>query len=610
MRYKTILLLVLSAWGIMACQNYTDKIAVEIRQPVYPVLTLKEHNPVLCLRLIRNSGVAYQLEKINFTLDGTVRSGDVVSASLFLDENCGQVCASAKPVNKQLSFKVGRQIEEDTLTCWVTLRLRDDAAQATSKIEISCSSVQTDLGLVGIRQLPAVKPLRIGVALRQPGQDGVHTSRIPGLVTSTKGTLLALYDARNERDDDLQGDIDIAINRSEDGGRTWQPMQTVLDMKEWGGLPQKYNGVSDGCILSDDFTGDLYVIGLWMHGVLDPKTGKWIENLTDTSTVWNHQWRAHGSQPGYGVKQSSQFLISKSTDDGLTWSEPRNITRQVKKEKWWLLAPGPGRGITMEDGTLVFPVEGRNEDGLQFSTIMWSKDKGENWTVGEPAYYNTNECQVVELSDHSLMLNMRERSNRGRQEGNGRAIAVTADLGKTWTEHPTSRRALIEPACQASLLRHDYIEDGEERHVLLFANPNSKERRNNITIKVSFDDGQTWPEEYWMLLDEGRGAGYSCMTSIDEHTIGIFYEGSQADIQFQAIPLKELNSTCKCNRILINNLFKFFVWREVSKSFTRSIIEFIFNPLNLFVGYFTKVLTLWDILPDKPVGVFIGTTFP
>ena len=72
----------------------------------------------------------------------------------------------------------------------------------------------------------------------------------------------------------------------------------------------------------------------------------------------------------------------------------------------------------------------------------------------------------------------------------------------------------------------------------------------------------------------------------------------------------KLNSTCKCNRILINNLFKFFVWREVSKSFTMSIIEFSFNPLNLFVGYFTKVLTLWDILPDKPVGVFIGTTFP
>ena len=77
-------------------------------------------------------------------------------------------------------------------------------------------------------RLSAQEAARTVPTLRQPGQDGVHTSRIPGLVTSTKGTLLALYDARNERDDDLQGDIDIAINRSEDGGRTWQPMQTVL----------------------------------------------------------------------------------------------------------------------------------------------------------------------------------------------------------------------------------------------------------------------------------------------------------------------------------------------------------------------------------------------
>ena len=94
--------------------------------------------------------------------------------------------------------------------------------------------------------------------------------------------------------------------------------------------------------------------------------------------------------------------------------------------------------------------------------------------------------------------------------------------------------------------------------------------------------------------------------------VGLNYEHQMADNQYlrNGTGYYRLNSTCKCNRILINNLFKFFVWREVSKSFTRSIIEFIFNPLNLFVGYFTKVLTLWDILPDKPVGVFIGTTFP
>ena len=208
-------------------------------------------------------------------------------------------------------------------------------------------------------------PYRSGPAAAGSGR-GTHF-RIPGLVTSTKGTLLALYDARNERDDDLQGDIDIAINRSEDGGRTWQPMQTVLDMKEWGGLPQKYNGVSDGCILSDDFTGDLYVIGLWMHGVLDPKTGKWIENLTDTSTVWNHQWRAHGSQPGYGVKQSSQFLISKSTDDGLTWSEPRNITRQVKKGK--MVAACSRTGSWHHNGRRYIGISGRGAERRRASVL-------------------------------------------------------------------------------------------------------------------------------------------------------------------------------------------------------------------------------------------------
>lgn len=542
-KYRFIYLVLGYILSLSSCQQYADDINVKIYQPVYPVLTLKEYNPVLRLQFIRNHPTDYSIKTIELSLKGSTRMEDVLSASLFLNDN--QTCiGTVSTIGPKILFKPDLPVHKDTLTCWVTLKLQDDAAGATKKLQVSCRKIMSDHGFLNIHQPSPVRSFRTGVALRKPGQDGVHTSRIPGLVTSTKGTLIALYDARNEKADDLQGDIDIAIQRSEDGGRTWLPQQTVLDMGQWGGLPEKYNGVSDGCILSDETTGNLFVAGLWMYGVLDPSNGKWIENLTDTSTVWNHQWRSHGSQPGYDVKQSSQFLLSKSTDDGHSWSTPRNITRQVKKEKWWLLAPAPGRGITMEDGTLVFPVEGRDENGLQFSTIIWSKDLGENWTVGNPAYYNTNECQVAELTDHSLMLNMRERGNRGRRENNGRAIAITTDLGKTWTEHPSSRNALVEPACQASLLRHNYKEDGQEKHVLLFSNPNSWKNRNNFTIKVSFDDGKTWPEKYWMLLDEGKGAGYSCMTSIDDQTIGVFYEGSQADIQFQAIPLKELLHPC------------------------------------------------------------------
>jgi sialidase-1 len=382
---------------------------------------------------------------------------------------------------------------------------------------------------------------RIGVAVRQHLDDNVHTYRVPGLATTKNGTLLAIYDARRERwpgtfNTDLQGNIDIGVSRSTDGGNTWEPMRIALDMGEWGGLPQKYNGVSDACILVDENSGNIFVAGLWMHGVLDT-TGRWIEGLTEESTAWEHQWLNKGSLPGFGVKQTSQFIISKSTDDGQTWSEPMNITAMAKREQWWLFAPAPGNGITLDDGTLVMPTQGRDEEGFMFSNISWSKDGGKTWVTSNPAFSGSNECAVAQLSDGSIMLNMRFR----QKEKSGRAVAVTNDLGETWTEHSTSRNTLPEPVCMGSLYRHFYTVDGDKRSVLLFSNPNiSKNPRRKTTIKVSFDDGMTWPEKYWLLLDEGYNRGYSCLTSIDEKTIGIIYEGSTADMTFESIPLDEL----------------------------------------------------------------------
>ncbi len=316
-------------------------------------------------------------------------------------------------------------------------------------------------------------------------------------------------------------------------------MQVVLDMGEWGGMPEKYNGVSDACILVDENSGDIYVAGLWMYGVLDSETGRWVEGLTSDSTRWIHQWNRMGAQPGYDVKQTSQFLITKSSDDGQTWNEPINITK-AKKEEWWLYAPAPGQGITLYDGTLVFPTQGRDEEGMAFSNITWSKDGGETWVVSNPAHKNTTECAVVQLENGDLMLNMRDNRNRGNEDVNGRTIFTTSDLGETWTEHPTSRNALIEPTCMASIHKHVYTENGEEKSVLLFSNPASVHRRDHITLKVSYDNGLTWPEDKHILLDEFSGRGYSCITSVDESTIGILYESSQADMVFQTISLDEI----------------------------------------------------------------------
>jgi len=138
---------------------------------------------------------------------------------------------------------------------------------------------------------------RIGIAVRDKGTDSVNTYRIPGIAASSEGTLLAICDARYESARDLQGHMDIALIRSRNGGQNWEPMQIVLDMETFAGLDQKFNGVSDACILVDKNTNRIYIAGLWMHGVLD-KNGKFTENLTQESKNWVHQWHSRGSQPG------------------------------------------------------------------------------------------------------------------------------------------------------------------------------------------------------------------------------------------------------------------------------------------------------------------------
>lgn len=102
-------------------------------------------------------------------------------------------------------------------------------------------------------------------------------------------------------------------------------------------------------------------------------------------------------------------------DDGLTWSDPVNITAQTKKPEWWLYAPAPGHGITLKDGTLIFPTQGRDKDGIPFSNITYSKDGGKTWITSKPAYHNTTECMAVELQDGSVMLNMRDNRNHGNK---------------------------------------------------------------------------------------------------------------------------------------------------------------------------------------------------
>ena len=372
---------------------------------------------------------------------------------------------------------------------------------------------------------------RPAMVLRSAGQDQIDTYRIPGLVTTKSGTLIAVYDNRRNNSKDLQEDIDIGMSRSTDGGQTWQAMKVIMDMGEYGGRSNRLNGIGDPCVLYDSKTNTIWVAALWMSGA-----------STDQMLWW-------ASKPGLKPEETGQFILVKSTDDGLTWSKPINITEQIKEPGWQLLLQGPGRGITMKNGTLVFPAQFKSDlgakslDGGQYtcqSTIIFSQDSGNTWKIGTGARSNTTESQVVELADGNLMLNMRDDRNRtDKSETNGRAVSITTDYGKTWTKHPSSNSALQEPNCMASLIGTELSISGKLRQVLFFSNPDSKTERNHMTIKASLDGGLTWPMAYQVELNSETGYGYSCMTMVDPKTIGIVYEGVK-ELYFQKIAVSDL----------------------------------------------------------------------
>lgn len=526
MTIKTTLSVMLILMCLSCGKNHGDIQSIQViaHQPVLPVLAKKERNQVLKISLeVPDSIQQPAVGNFEFSFDGTTNIGDIASAALVYnkEDNFDEatIVADSDNITPRISMSGNRELDPGKHYFWLSVAL-NGTPELTHRIAARLLSV--DL-IDGRTLLPQKKtetaPQRIGIALRQHGDDGVDTYRIPGLATTNKGTLIAVYDVRYNDPVDLQEDIDVGMNRSTDGGQTWEPMKIIMDMGEYGGLDEDQNGIGDPAVLVDHKTNTIWVAALWLHGYSGER-------------AWN------ASQPGISPKRTGQLILVKSEDDGLTWSKPINITPQVKKEEWQLFFNGPGAGITMKDGTLVFAAQYKDKDRVPHSTIIYSKDGGASWHVGTGAKSETTEAQVVELTDGSLMLNMRDDRNRSHRKDslNGRSVAVSHDLGKTWTEHPSSRKALIEPNCMASILAHDHPELGK---ILFFSNPDSETQRNHISIKTSFDEGMTWPHENQLELFENNSYGYSCMTMVDDGHVGILYEGVK-ELYFQKIPIKEL----------------------------------------------------------------------
>jgi len=487
-------------------------VEAEALRPACPVLTRKPVNPVLGIA-VRTTGNTEPLvvRSLTVSFDGTTVPADV--ASVALATGGADASGPFEPVGSRMQAKKqggavklsgALPLQTGDNWLWVVVTLRDGAdidGTVTARVEsLDVSGATVPLATTGPERQ------RIGAAVRLRNDDRSDTYRIPGLARTKAGSLIAAYDVRYRGGADLPADIDVGTSRSTDGGRTWEPMRIALDM----GREAKFahDGVGDPCVFVDATTGRIHVAALWSHG----RRG------------WN------GSGPGMTPDETGQLVMATSDDDGRTWSRPRNITAEVKKPEWRLILAGPGTGITTRDGTLVFPAQFKDAANVPHSSLIWSKDRGATWHMGTGVKPKTTECQLVELADGSIMINCRD------DRGGSRTVATTRDLGATWQPHPTDRKALPESVCMASLLALDVPAVGRR---LFFSNPATTSGRHTMTIKVSADEGLTWPEERHTLYDRRKGLGYSCLAPVDDTHVGVLYEGL-AELYFVRFPIAEL----------------------------------------------------------------------
>ena len=309
------------------------------------------------------------------------------------------------------------------------------------------------------------------IDLFHQGEGGVHTYRIPALAQTTKGTLIAVADARHDSTSDLPARISLVLRRSFDGGRHWSPLRILREVKE--------GGVGDASLLVDRSNGRIWC----MHAYGPPGVG------------------FGNSQPGPGTLQVNAI---HSDDDGATWSAPEDLTPQVKDPLWFGLFATSGSNIQTSKGRLLLPLAVKDDHGVIGSRNAYSDDHGKTWKTGAWAGTGTDESHVVELADGTILQNMRNGHTRG--------IARSTDGGVTFgpMEHDPT---LIDPVCNAGITRR--------KNILIFTNPADSSKRRLLTVRLSYDSGKTWPVS--RVIQPGPAA-YSTVIPLLDGSLGALYE--------------------------------------------------------------------------------------
>jgi len=303
---------------------------------------------------------------------------------------------------------------------------------------------------------------------------GVSCYRIPALVTGPNGDLIAAIDERVQSCRDLNSnkDVNIVIRRSKDHGTTWTDIETVVDYP-FG------KSASDPSMIVDEKTGEIILFYNYMD--LDKEPGIYYLHAL------------------------------KSADNGKSWGDPVDITSQIAKPEWHndFKFITSGRGIQTESGTLLHTMVNL-DSGLH---VFGSESHGNTWYLLDTKIEPGNESKIVELVDGSWLIN-------SRVNGSGkRYVHTSSNYGRTWETR--DEPSLIDPGCNASIIRYTSVKDGYEKNRLLFSNAKMVDSRNNLTVRLSYDEGNTWTEG--KTIYTGSSA-YSSLTVLENGEIGLLFE--------------------------------------------------------------------------------------